>query len=358
MPDRPNAFDDDEPSPLGAPTPLAAGPTRRERRDRGDGDGGDGDGGAGRRSRVPLRVTVVAGIIVVVLLAFVPAIATAFQKTPRDRVGISYGGGPFEGSHFQKIVQPGSSLFFNGIFDDLYLYPADQQSYLVSKSSNENDRNSDSIIATSRDQVRIEFQVATYFKLNTDRLQDFHEQIGLRYAAYTNGGWDDMIRSTFRPQLENAIQQEARLYDVAEVFSSEEVLRTLQNDVQQTLTERLEAALGQQFFCGPTFSEGGECAEVVFVIKKIEIPESVVQAFERNRTSEIEVLTKQNEIAQRAAEAESIQQLANVGIDGEDYVLIKAIESGQVKFWVVPSDSGLSLQTGGAGGEAPSEPGG
>ena len=61
------------------------------------------------------------GLAIVVLLAAalagVPLLRSAFQRTPKDRVGISYGGGPVEGVHFQKIVAPGSGLFFNGFFD-------------------------------------------------------------------------------------------------------------------------------------------------------------------------------------------------------------------------------------------------
>ena len=55
-------------------------------------------------------------------------------------VGISYGGGPFEAAHFQRIVKPGSSLFFNGWFDPLYLYPADTQNYIVSKTARSGSR--------------------------------------------------------------------------------------------------------------------------------------------------------------------------------------------------------------------------
>jgi regulator of protease activity HflC (stomatin/prohibitin superfamily) len=349
-PDRPNAFDDEgEPSPLGAPTPLPAGPSDRERRRAANG---------GRRRRLPVRAGVIVGVIVIVALALIPLVWSSLEKTPRDRFGISYGGGPFEGQHFQKIVQPGSSLFFNGFFDQLYLYPADQQSYIVSRNPGEGDVADDSIVAPSKDRVQVGYQVVTYYKLNSDRLQRFHEQIGLRYSAYTRGGWTQMIRSTFRPQLENALQEQTRRYDVADIFSSEEVLRNLQADVQRAFTAGLETALGDQFFCGPTYRPGGDCPEVTFVIRKIEIPGSVVTAFENNRTSQIEVLTKQNEIQQRAAEAQSIQELASVGVDGEDYVLLKAIESGQIKFWVVPSDSGLTLNTDNPTGDqpAPDEP--
>jgi hypothetical protein len=78
----------------------------------------------------------------------------------------------------------------------------------------------------------------------------------------------------------------------------------------------------------------------------------VSDAFEANRTSQIKVLTAQNEIAQRTAEAEAIKAL-NQGLSqaGMPYVLLKAIESGKISFWVLPSDSGVTLQ-------APSLPGG
>jgi hypothetical protein len=46
-------------------------------------------------------------------------------------VGISYGGGPIEGVHFQRVIQPGSRLFVNGLFDSLYLYPSDLTDGLI-----------------------------------------------------------------------------------------------------------------------------------------------------------------------------------------------------------------------------------
>jgi hypothetical protein len=63
------------------------------------------------------------------------------------------------------------------------------------------------------------------------------------------------------------------------------------------------------------------------------------------------VLTAQNEIAQRAAEAEAIKAL-NEGLaeGGMPYVLLKAIESGKISFWVLPSDSGVTLQAPGLPG--------
>ena len=87
------------------------------------------------------------------------------------------------------------------------------------------------------------------------------------------------------------------------------------------------------------------------MIKKVDIPTEVAKAFEANRTSQIAVQTSENEIAQRAAEARAIEAL-NEGLAkaGMPYVLLKAIESGKISFWVLPSDSGVTLQAPGVDG--------
>ncbi len=257
-------------------------------------------------------------------------------KTPRNRIGISYGGGPFEGTHYQGVVSPGSSLFFNGILDPLYLYPSDQQNYIVSAQQGVGAQKSpDSIIAPTKDRVQATYQVAVYFKLNTDRLRAFHEELGLRYKAYTAPGWYKLIQDTFRQQIENALQEETRQVDVADLFGNAQLLVQLQNRVQQKLSQRLKDALGAPFFCSPTFGPGGKCGDPTFIIKSVNLPASVTQAFQDNRTSAIQIQTKENEIAQRQAEAQSI---AALGLTGDQYDMLKAIESGKINFWVLPNN--------------------
>ncbi len=308
---------------------------------------------SGLRSRSLRRVVIV--VVVIVGLALAPTAMSSLKKTPRNMVGISYGGGPFESAHFQRIVMPGSKLFFNGLLDPLYLYPADTQSYIVSKVQNQGAvKTADSIISPSRDRVQIEYQIAVYFKLNVDRLQAFHDQLGLQYTAYRSAGWKRLIQDTFRQQIENALQEDTRQYDVADIYGNADDLIAIQKDVEKKVSDRLVAALGQPFFCGPTYQRGKDCTSPTFIIKKIDIPTGVAKAFQDNRTSQIQVLTSQNQIAQRAAEAEAIKAL-NEGLAqaGMPYVLLKAIESGKINFWVLPSDSGVTLQVPSDGG-APS----
>ena len=78
--------------------------------------------------------------------------------------------------------------------------------------------------------MQVEYQIAVYFRLNIDRLRQFHESLGLQYSAYTAGGWKRLITDTFRQQLENALQEETRQYDVADLYGNADVLTTIQND--------------------------------------------------------------------------------------------------------------------------------
>jgi hypothetical protein len=102
----------------------------------------------------------------------------------------------------------------------------------------------------------------------------------------------------------------------------------------------LIGALGQPYFCGPTFQPGGRCDPPTFVVKQIDIPSSVVTAFQTVRTSAIQIQALVNQIAQRKAEAQGIQALNSaLSVAGENYVLLKAIESGNITFWVLPGST-------------------
>ena len=367
--------DDAGPDELGAPAPLAAaerGAAGRAARTR----------EGGRRPRAPRsRWWLVVVPIVLIGLALVPTFNSGLKKTPRDRVGISYGGGPFEGVHFQRLVQPGSNLFFNGFFDSLYLYPSDQVNYIVpqqptpppttqttqttqagqqqaqaGQQAQASQPAADAVVAPTSDRVQVTYQVAVYFKLNIDELRDFHEQLGLRYQAYTTNGWNNLIRDTFRQQIENALQEETRKVAVADLVGNADLLVELQDDVQTKLTQRLETALGQRFFCAPTFRPGDDCGDPTFVIKRVDIPTAVATAFQDVRTSEIQIQTKENEVRQRQAEAEAIRAL---GLTGQEYDILKAIESGQITFWVLNGEGGVTItgpDTGAGSAQAPASP--
>ncbi len=372
MPDGPTRSGGDEgltrgePSPHGAAAPLPVGGRTQRSRRLGGSNGGEGMArslvrGYRRIPLTPYQMLLIL-LLAIYLIAISPlpifggqGIAAGFRKTPKNMIGISYGGGPIESAHFQRIVQPGSKLFFNGLFDSLYLYPADEQNYIVSLNPRIGaTRGKDSIIAPTSDRVALTYQVAIYFKLNTNLLRQFHEQLGLQYKAYTSKGWNNLLQDTFRQNIENAVQEQTRRYTVSQLYGNTENLIQFQRTVQDDFGLRLVAALGAPYFCSPSFHEGGQCGEPTFIVKQIDIPATVANAFINQRAAEIQ-------IAQRQAEANGIALLNKAGVDinGQNYPLLKAIESGGVTFWVLNGNQGLTVQapnTGAAAGTTPAVP--
>ena len=123
-----------------------------------------------------------AGAVAATALVVPVATWMVTEKTPADKVALSYGGGPFEGNQFQREVQPGSSLVFNGIFDKWYEYPVTLRNYIVSSSVDEGDKESFDVIKTSdSDGVEEQIELTVSFRLKEELVRKFHERLGLKY---------------------------------------------------------------------------------------------------------------------------------------------------------------------------------
>lgn len=292
-----------------------------------------------------VATALVALVVIWTLLCLL--VAWPFRQTGADEIGLSYGGGIIEGAHFQKIVEPGTGRFMNGWGDRFYTYPVTQRNYIVSKNPEEGDREEpDFITAVTQDQVTVEWETFTTFRLNTDLIREFHERLGLKFHAWTDGGWDEMLDQTLRQVQENALQRITRDFTAADLRAGASALEEVQAAVGAEMNRRIIPVLTGNFFCNPDWNPGEECADMQFGVKKVTVPDNIAQAYNENAQSLIDVQTKENEVEQRRQEARAIQELnAALEAAGEQYVLLRAVESGAIQFWVVPSDTNLTLPT-------------
>ncbi len=243
-------------------------------------------------SNIVLKV--VGGILVVCLVICGIGSLIGLRKAPADKIALSYGGGPFEGAEFQGITQPGSGIKFNGIFDKWYEYPVTQRNYVLT-DDNTGDEKVGGIRAADKNGVSEYIQLTVNFKINTSKIRNFHEKIGLKYKAYGKDGWDKMLAENFRQPLEAVVQQKIRQYTTDEIRTGSTVLPDLTSAIELSLKDDIKKLLGDDYFCGPTYKVGsGECPNFTVSVKSITPPADIIQSYADQRTSENKVVVAKN----------------------------------------------------------------
>lgn len=307
-----------------------------------------------------VRYSTVALTIVGAVVGFIALLATIvawpFEKVPNGYTAVSYGGGMFEGQHFQGERPGPAGIFFNGWGDKLFLYPTTLRTYIVSAHGNEGDREgSDSITAIDSNGVEVTYEVAVYFKLNLGVLREFHEAIGLKYHAWCDAGatncsdgWEHMLNDTLRQQLENALQATTRAHST-EDFLKADTIRNIQTEIELNLKDNVNRVLGSgidtEFFCGPDYVAGTDvCPDFSLVIKKPQLPSEVVARYREVQEAEIKVATREQEVQQARLEAEAIRERQEaLESCGQTCILYEAIKSGDITFWVLDGDQGINI---------------
>lgn len=289
------------------------------------------------------------GIGVLILVPFMFWLAFAsFYSVPPDKIALHYSGGPFQGAHFKEIITPGTSLKYLGESENVYYYPATTRNYVVDAIAGQGDRKTaDFIATTSSDKVEADWNIAVSFRLNTEPsvLRKFHESLGLKFNAWTEGGWNTLLDQTLRQVIENQINSESSKYPLEQLYADPQVRLQIQAAVGRDLTNGVNNLLGGKFFCGPNATIAGKgCPPMKFIIKgRPTIPTSLRDQFERNRAAELAVQQRQSEVEQAKKQAEAAEALRLATQNNPNYILLKAIESGQIKFWVLPQNGQLNL---------------
>jgi hypothetical protein len=209
------------------------------------------------------KAKVIGGLILLVILIIVLFNIFNFTSTDTNRIGLHYGGGVVEAKKFKSIIPPGSTNKLIGPGDTLYTYPIDQRSYIIGGDAADTDA-ADEVTVVSKDNVRLGVRVQVYFTLNRDKdvIKSFHERIGLKTEAYEERGWNDMLQSYFRPQIDRALAAVATNYGWAELYNNESKKATFQTAAAQEFTRLLPAAVGGDYFCGPSYNGSNDCGEL------------------------------------------------------------------------------------------------
>ncbi len=249
-----------------------------------------------------LAATVVGALCVGGILLARSGVVFAAQ----DEIGLQYG--PASDPSYRGAVAPGQSISTGSALDRMlhgaetfYFYPTAAQTYLVGS-----DEAADTapIVVVTKDGIRVELSGQLYFALNAnpDLVRDFHEQIGLaNCAAEGLGGWESMIDSHVRPQLDRALDVVSLRYDWAQLRLDADLRQQFEAEVGAKSQQLLAEAMGGSYFCG---SAAAECVPFTF-------------GLERLKPMNEELSTVTEDQAQHRAELQDVQEQIDVlGVDG------------------------------------------
>ncbi|HEY3005911.1 MAG TPA: SPFH domain-containing protein, partial [Kribbellaceae bacterium] len=203
----------------------------------------------------------------------------------------------------------------------------------------------DEVTVVSKDNVRLGVRVQVYFTLNRgkDTLKTFHERIGLKTHAYTGSGWEEMLQSYFRPQIDRALAAVGTEYNWAELYNNEAKKAQFQTAAAKEFTKLLPAAVGGDYFCGPSYTGANACGELSFTIQKpTPLDKGIIDGLEAKQRAELAKQAQEQKNQQINVELQSVRaQVALLGAQG--YLLKSAIESGKIQFMVIPQNGNVSI---------------
>jgi regulator of protease activity HflC (stomatin/prohibitin superfamily) len=264
--------------------------------------------------------------VVIVAALMITLVSVTWASTGVKEIGLHYSGGPIEGQSFDNVIAPGQPIRPIGIADSVYKLPSNQRTYITGDTSG---ADSGLITATNSNGNQVEFETSMTFQVNTtpDVVSAFYEDICTKYQNCQDAGWNLMLDDYLRKVQETTLQSVSRSISSEDMAKDPDVLANIGQQVNERLPAQIESTMGGAYL---------EVSE--FQVNNLHLPTSVINEYEQLTARQVE--TQQAE--QQALTAKELEATLK---NNPQYLELrktqafeKAVEKGQVEFWVLPQD--------------------
>lgn len=268
--------------------------------------------------------------VVIVAALMITLVSVTWASTGVKEIGLHYSGGPIEGQSFDNVIAPGQPIRPIGIADSVYKLPSNQRTYITGDSSG---ADSGVITATNSNGNQVEFETSMTFQVNTtpDVVSAFYEDICTKYQNCQDAGWNLMLDDYLRKVQETTLQSVSRSISSEDMAKDPDVLTNVGQQVNERLPAQIETTMGGAYL---------EVSE--FQVNNLHLPTSVINEYEQLTARQVE--TQQAE--QQALTAKELEATLK---NNPQYLELrktqafeKAVEKGQVEFWVLPQDMAMN----------------
>ncbi|KUP95748.1 SPFH domain-containing protein [Thermobifida cellulosilytica] len=270
-------------------------------------------------------------------------LAACSVSTGPDQVGLEYDAGAFSSTTFDNCIPAGHREYY-GPGDLTFVYPGGQRTFTFGASES---AEAPQATVVSNDDLELTVEGVVTFTLNPtcETLREWHERIGLKYAADTPQGWVDMLTTYIGQPLNRALDDASKEYSWRDLYTSADTKAEWEQKVGELLSKYIaEQSGGGDFFCSPNYTgaEDQECGTPQLTIQQPVPPEDVREALTRAQTAIEETAAQEEENKRVEMELEAIEQLVDV-LGPEGYILYEALKSGSVEVVPVPQGGAVNI---------------
>lgn len=262
------------------------------------------------------------------LLAVLVMTGCGLAGSETNEIGLVYEGGMVQDKTYRGILKPGSTSNSVGLGSEVYRYRIDQRSYIAGK-----DGDTAPVQVVSKDDVRMLVDYQLYFTLNQAEkvLKKFHERLGRKTDAWTEEGWDKMLREYFAPQIERSLESAALQHNWRDLYGSENARRQFQDQTVAALKTAIKTVIGDDYFCGPSYDGHNDCGDYTFTVgKPTPVNADIVTAIEAEQKAVAQTIAQEQTNQRIAKELEAERNL--VALYGPQWaVLREAVRSGKLQ---------------------------
>lgn len=228
-----------------------------------------------------MKIKATKTIVISLGLIMAAAGLSACSGTPirAQNVGLLYKAGNQEGDKFDHVIEPGTGGTWV-VNDKIYQLPINKRSYNACEGDYEQGCDAPEITVATKDQLAVDFSLASSFKLNT-RTNDipgydggtarkFLEDICRKTNCVNpddpadEKGWDQLLKENYRPALEAAFKDVVRKFSGDDLVYNNPVptghgsetkpaLEQVAEQVGPRFLTYLTGLMGGEYFCGPSF---------------------------------------------------------------------------------------------------------
>lgn len=190
------------------------------------------------------------GALAAATLGLVVLTGCSSVNTNSDEQGVAYDAGTFSDTSFDECVEPGTQEFY-GPGDLTYVYPAGTRTYTFDEGG---DRAAIDIVDRDGQPLTVAGILTFTLPSECEVLQQFHERIGLKYGASSDGvqEWGSLLNDYLGQPLRAAMRDAANDFTWRELYSDAAKQDEFAATVRDALPGYVEDLAGGDYFTGFT----------------------------------------------------------------------------------------------------------